>query len=157
MANTGRRGWKHLAAYKSYFIGLAALSSAEVLLRITMPWPMQIVVDHALGDVPPPAWMTTITGDTRVSWLIFAVIAGVAVQAVHQGVLMMHTRLHTRAGHLVTRDLRQRLFTHFQAVTLRHHSQLPVGELAYRLQSDATFLDQLIVRGLLPLVFRPSP
>jgi ABC-type multidrug transport system fused ATPase/permease subunit len=66
---------------------------------------------------------------------------------------MVHTRVHTRAGHLLTRDLRQRLFTHFQAVTLRHHSQLPVGELAYRLQSDAGFLDQLIVGGALPLLF----
>jgi ABC-type multidrug transport system fused ATPase/permease subunit len=30
---------------------------------------------------------------------------------------------------------------------------MPVGEIAYRLQSDAAFLDQLIVRGALPLLF----
>lgn len=61
--------------------------------------------------------------------------------------------LASLAGHLITRDLRQRLFTHLQAVTLRQHSQMEVGEIAYRLQSDASFLDQLIVRGALPLFF----
>jgi ATP-binding cassette, subfamily B, bacterial len=114
---------------------------------------MQIVVDHALGTVPPPAWMVALAGQTRVGWLVFAVAAGIAVQALHQAVLMVHSRVFARAGHLLTRDLRQRLFTHFQAVTLRHHSQMPVGELTYRLQTDATFLDQLIVRGVLPLLF----
>jgi ATP-binding cassette, subfamily B, bacterial len=153
MSRTGLRGWKNLAPYRSYFLWLALLSSCEVALRVTMPWPMQIVVDHALGPIPPPSWMVTTAGPTRGGWLLFAVIAGVVLQVVHQGVLMVHTRVHTQAGHLLTRDLRQRLFTHFQAVTLRHHSQLAVGDLAYRLQSDATFLEQLIVRGVLPLLF----
>jgi ATP-binding cassette subfamily B protein len=147
------RGWRNLAAYRRYFVLLCVSASAEVAFRVLIPWPMQIVVDNALGSVPPAAWIVSLAGHTRVKWLVFAVAAGILVQAVHQAVLMLHSRLYTRAGHLLTRDLRQRLFTHLQAVTLRHHSQMPVGEVAYRLQADATFLDQLIVRGLLPLVF----
>lgn len=146
-------GWKNLAAYKWQLLLLIVLSLAEVLLRIGLPWPMQTVVDHALGSVPPPGWMQQIAGTAREGWLVFAVAAGIALQAAHQAVLMAHTRVHTLTGHLLTRDLRQRLFLHLQALTLRQHSRLPVGEAAYRLQSDAAFLDQLLVRGAFPLVF----
>jgi ATP-binding cassette, subfamily B, bacterial len=132
---------------------LAALSLGEVLLRVAMPWPMKAVVDHALGSVPPPPWLERVAGTTREGWLAFAVLAGIVVQIIHQTVLMAHTRVFTRTGHLLTRDLRQRLFLHLQALTLRQHSLMSVGEAAYRLQSDATFLDQLLLRGVLPLTF----
>jgi ABC-type multidrug transport system fused ATPase/permease subunit len=81
------------------------------------------------------------------------VLSGIVLQLTHQAILMSHTRLYTITGHLLTRDLRQRLFVHLQALSLRHHARMPVGETVYRLQSDAAFLDQLLVRGLLPLVF----
>jgi ATP-binding cassette, subfamily B, bacterial len=147
------RGWKNLAAYKWRFVALAALSLAEVGLRVGLPWPMQIVVDHALGGSAPPAWVARIAGSTPERWLLFAVLAGIVLQAAHQSVLMAHTRVHTGTGHLLTRDLRKRLFVHLQALSLRQHSRLPVGEAAYHLQSDAAFLDQLLVRGVMPLVF----
>jgi ABC-type multidrug transport system fused ATPase/permease subunit len=147
------RGWKNLGAYRWHLSLLVALAAAEVALRTLLPWPMKILVDHAVGPVPPPPWLIAIAGDTRERWLIFAVLAGLAGQALHQAVLMTHTRQNARTGQLLTRDLRQRLFHHLQGLTLRHHSQLPVGEVAYRLQSDATFLERLVVGGVLPLGF----
>jgi ABC-type multidrug transport system fused ATPase/permease subunit len=147
------RGWRNLTAYRRYFVALVALASLEVGLRVLIPWPMQIVVDNALGQVQPASWIVALAGSTQARWLVFAVVVSIVIQAAHQAVLMFHTRLYTSAGHLLTRDLRQRLFMHLQAVTLRHHSMMPVGEIAYRLQSDAAFLDQLIVRGALPLLF----
>ncbi len=147
------RGWKNLAPYKWRLLALTALSGAEVALRVALPWPMKVVVDHALGAVPPPGWMVAIAGSARESLLAWAVVAGIVLQVAHQGVLMAHTRIHTVTGHLLTRDLRQRLFIHLQSLSLRHHSKMPVGDAVYRLQSDAAFLDQLLVRGVLPLVF----
>lgn len=147
------RGWRNLAPYRWRFAALVALSAAEVLLRVALPWPMKVVVDYALGNVPAPGWLVTLAGDGRQRWLLFAVVAGILLQAAHQGVLMAHTRVHTVTGHLLTRDLRQRLFMHLQSLSLRSHSKMPVGNAVYHLQSDAPFLDQLLVRGVLPLVF----
>jgi ABC-type multidrug transport system fused ATPase/permease subunit len=146
------RGWKNLAPYRWRLAGLAALSAAEVALRVALPWPMKVVVDDALGTMPPPPIVAAIA-TSREAWLMFAVGAILALQAMHQGVLMAHSRLHTSTGHLLTLDLRQRLFVHLQALSLRYHSKMPVGDAVYRLTSDATFLDQLLVRGVLPLVF----
>ncbi|HEY9466171.1 MAG TPA: ABC transporter ATP-binding protein [Vicinamibacterales bacterium] len=146
-------GWKNLRPYTGRLLALALLAVAEVALRVALPWPMTVVVDHALGNRPPPDWIISLAGPSQVSWLVFAVAASVLIQVAHQAVLMGHTRIHTVTGHLLTRDLRQRLFLHLQALSLRHHSKLPVGEAVYRLQWDAAFLDQLLVRGVLPLVF----
>src|SRR4051812_25215689 len=59
--------------------------------------------------------------------LLVAVAAGLVLQVAHQGVLMAHTRLYARTGYLLTLDLRGRLFTHLQSLSLRHHSRMPVG------------------------------
>jgi ATP-binding cassette, subfamily B, bacterial len=146
-------GWKNLRPYSGRLLALAALSAAEVALRVTLPWPMKVLVDNAAGAQSPPQWIVAVAGRSRESWLLFAVIAGVLIQVTHQAVLMAHTRIHTVTGHMLTRDLRQRLFMHLQALGLRHHARMPVGDAVYRLQSDAAFLDQLLVRGVLPLVF----
>jgi ATP-binding cassette, subfamily B, bacterial len=147
------RGWKNLGPYKWHLLALALLACAEVALRVTLPWPMKAVVDHALGSVPPPPWLAALAGEQRTRLLTIAVLSGIVVQLLHQMVLMSHTRLHTITGHLLTRDLRQRLFLHLQALSLQHHARMPVGEAVYRLQSDAAFLDQLLVNGILPLTF----
>jgi ATP-binding cassette subfamily B protein len=147
-------GWKNLAPYRWRFIALAALSCAEVALRLASPWPMKAVVDYALGPVPAPGWLQRISGSSNgVPVLLVAVVAGIVLQVAHQSVLMTHTRLYARTGYLLTLDLRGRLFTHLQSLSLRHHSGMPVGGAVYRLQADATYLDQLLLRGLLPLVF----
>jgi ATP-binding cassette subfamily B protein len=146
-------GWKNLRPYSSRLLALAGLSVAEVALRVTLPWPMKVVVDHAVAGAMPPRWIVAISGMSRESWLLFAVTAGIVVQMAHQAVLMAHTRIHAVTGYQLTRDLRQRLFMHLQALGLRHHARLPVGDAVYRLQSDAAFLDQLLVRGVLPLIF----
>ena len=147
------RGWKNLGPYTGHLLLLAILSCAEVALRVALPWPMKAVVDHALGSTPPPAWLTTAAHGQRETLLAIAVLGGIVLQLTHQIVLMSHTRLYTITGHLLTRDLRQRLFLHLQALSLQHHARMPVGETVYRLQSDAAFLDQLLVRGVLPLLF----
>jgi ATP-binding cassette subfamily B protein len=145
--------WNHLGPYKWRVVLLALLSCAEVALRAALPWPMKAVVDHVLGDTPPPAWMLVMAGTGREGWLVFAVFAGMSIQLAHQAVLMAHTRVHTITGHLITRDLRERLFMHLQSLSLRHHSRLPVGEAVYRLQADAGFFEQLLLRGILPFTF----
>jgi hypothetical protein len=65
---------------------------------------MKAVVDHAIGNVPPPQWLLAIAGPEREWLLVAAVLLGVLIQAAHQGVLMAHTRVYTITGHLLTLD-----------------------------------------------------
>jgi ABC-type multidrug transport system fused ATPase/permease subunit len=135
---------------------LFTLSCAEVLLRILLPWPMMAIVDQALGSTPPSPWVAALPGvdvANRDSLLVAIVALGFVIQMAHQAVLMAHTRVYSVTGHLITRDLRQRLFVHLQGLNLRHHTETPIGDSVYRLQQDATCLEQLLLRGVLPLTF----
>ena len=145
-----------LKAYERRVAVLAALSLAEVGLRVLLPWPMKAIVDQALGSQPPSRWilrLTGIDGADRVHLLVAIAIIGIAIQFAHQAVLMAHTRMFSVTGHLITRDLRERLFAHLQGLALLHHSRLPVGEAVYVLESDASCLEQVLLRGLFPMVF----
>ena len=145
----------HTRPYRTRVALLAALSCAEVALRVLLPWPMKAVVDNALGSQAPPGWLTELRGVLagQQSLLVTIVVLGLLIQIAHQFVLMLHTRLYSETGHLITRDLRQRLFMHLQALSLRHHARTPIGESVYRLEADAASLEQLLLRGVLPFVF----
>jgi ABC-type multidrug transport system fused ATPase/permease subunit len=145
----------YLTPYRGRIALLVALSLAEVGLRVLLPWPMKAIVDQALGPQPPAPWIARLLGSapSRESLLISIAVLGVLIQFLHQGVLMAHTRLFTVTGHEVTRDVRQQLFAHLQGLALRHHSRMPVGEAVYRLEADAAALEQLLLRGIFPMVF----
>jgi ATP-binding cassette subfamily B protein/subfamily B ATP-binding cassette protein MsbA len=134
---------------------LALLSLAEVTLRVVLPWPMKAIVDQALGAQAPAAWLLHLPGVTgsRASLLIAIAIIGMLAQFAHQGVMLLHTRMFSVTGHLLTRDLRERLFMHIQGLALRHHTKTPVGESAYRLEADANCLEQLLLRAVFPAIF----
>ena len=146
---------KHTKKYRLQLALLAALSCAEVALRVLLPWPMKGVVDNALGDGTVPSWLAWIpgAGGGRSEILIEVVVAGFLIQVAHQAVLMLHTRRYSLTGHQLTRDLREELFAHLQALSLWHHSRTPVGDSVYRLESDTICLEKMLLGGVLPLVF----
>jgi ATP-binding cassette, subfamily B, bacterial len=151
-------GWAfgHLKAYRGRVAVLALLSVSEVMLRVMLPWPMKAIVDQALGSMPPSSWLLVLPGVTagrRASLLIAIALVGILIQFMHQGVLMAHTWLFTETGHMLTRDLRERLFNHLQRLALLHHSRMPIGESVYRLEADAACLEQLLLRGVFPMTF----
>ena len=154
--NLFRWALDHVGPYKRHLAVLFTLSCAELSLRVLLPWPMMAIVDQALGSAPPSSWILALPGvapGDRDALLIAIAALGFGIQMAHQAVLMTHTRLHSIAGHLVTRDLRQRLFTHLQGLNLRHHLETPIGDSVYRLQQDGLCLEQLLLRGILPLTF----
>src|SRR5829696_2669087 len=127
-----RWAFGYLRPYDRRISVLTLLSILEVGLRVLLPWPMKAIVDQALGSQPAAAWLLA--------------VAGITVQ-------FAHSRLFTLTGTALTRDLRQRLFDHLQGLALRHHSRIPIGDAVYRLEADAAGLEQLLLRGVFPMVF----
>ena len=154
--NTLRWLQAHVSDYRQALAGLLMLSCVEVALRLLLPWPMMAIVDQALGSTAPSQWVLSLPGidpGDRHSLLLGFVVLGFAIQMAHQAVLLTHSRLYSMTGLLMTRDLRRLLFEHLQSLTLRHHSATPVGDSVHRLEADASCLEQLLLRGVLPLTF----
>ena len=66
---------------------------------------------------------------------------------------MLHTRLYSETGHRITRDLRQRLFMHLQALNLRHHARTPVGESVYHWKQMPAVSNSCCFEASLPFSF----
>jgi ABC-type multidrug transport system fused ATPase/permease subunit len=155
--------WRYLRPYRGRVTALVVLSTLEVLLRILSPWPMKAVVDHVLGSTPLPptiaavlapfSAVASLVAGRREQLLVAVVAGGLAIQLLHQLVMMFHSRLTSGTGHRMVRDLRERVFTHLQALTLSQHGRMPTGDLIYRLEADACCLEHLVMRGLFPIVF----
>jgi len=156
--------WRLLRPHRTWVGALALLSAAEVGLRVLSPWPLKLVIDQVLGQQPLPSWaesmmtaarplMRGAAFDPREQLLIAIVCGGFLIQVTHQLVLMLHTRLSFAASHRMVGQLREQLFAHLQALRLADHAAIPRGDCVYRLSSDTAFLEQLVLRGVFPIVF----
>jgi ATP-binding cassette subfamily B protein/subfamily B ATP-binding cassette protein MsbA len=117
------------------------LSLFEIALRIATPFAIMLVVDRVF---------TAHGGRTL---LVELVAGGLALQVLHQIVIMVHGRVSVRVGQGMVRELREQLFSHVQAWTLRHHGATPTGDAVQRLEADTRCVDQIVLRGIFPVAF----
>ncbi|MDB4954413.1 MAG: ABC-type multidrug transport system, ATPase and permease component [Myxococcales bacterium] len=154
----GFRWGTFLRPYRRGLGALAALSLVEIVLRVLAPFALAIVIDSALGTSPLSGWLTRsldalglATG--RHDLLVIFAVVGLLLQLLHQLVVMFHGQLSVTIGQGMIRDVRERLFAHMQALTLKHHAATPTGEVAQRLEGDTRCIDQLLLRGVFPVAF----
>ncbi len=158
-SRTSALGWtlQLMQPYAGRVATLGALSMGEVGLRALSPWPLKAVIDCVVGHDALPLWLRPlllpVSTDVRVRALAAIVVIGLVTQFAHQLVLMLHTRLHTRIGQDMVYALRARLFSHLQSLSLAHHDRTPRGDTVYRLEADATCIEQLLLKGLFPVAF----
>src|SRR4051812_41350436 len=155
--------YRYLRPYRGRLAILGVLSVVEVSLRVLSPWPMQAIIDHALGSRPlPPAAGALLASfgisradavGARERMLMAIVAGGLVIQLAHQAVMMFHSRLTGAVGHRMVRQLREHVFAHLQALSLAQHASMPSGDSIYRLEADACCLEHLVMRGLFPIVF----
>jgi len=149
----------YLRPYRRGAIALIVLSAAEIALRVFAPWSFAAVVDHALGKTPMSGWqravvdaIPSVSPDRRDHLLLTFVLVGLVIQLLHQLVLLVHTRLSATTGARLVQDLRGQLFGHLQRLELIHHAQTPTGDSVHRLETDVRCLEQIVLRGVFPLV-----
>lgn len=128
-----------------------ALIVVSGLTDLLTPWPLQLLVDHALGDHPAPPWLTALIGSAdRKSLLLVAVLSGLAVTLLHNALAVLSNYVQTRMEQRVVLDFRSDLFQHAQRLSLAFHDQKRSGMLIYAIngQGDAVAGMIMIVPAL---------
>ena len=150
-------GWtlSFLRPYRSRVIAIALLSLAEIAVAALAPWPIKIVVDNVLGDVPLPAgvadFATALGGGRPAVLLLIVVVAGAALQLAGELLRMLQTQLQVDTGQRLVYGLRAKLLSHLQDLPLRHHLLGRTADSVYRLDADAHCVDDLVIGGVFPL------
>jgi ATP-binding cassette, subfamily B, bacterial len=143
-----------LRPYRRTVARLVALSLAEIGLRAFAPWPLKAIVDFLTRGAPPLAVVSRqLVAAHPLALLVGVVAAGLLLQVGHELVLLAHTRVQARLAQRMVFDLRSRLFTHLQYLSLAHHAVGTTADAVYRLDTDAGCLESLLLKGLFPLVF----
>jgi len=117
--------------------------------ELLKPWPLQIVIDNALGSKPFPIAALSLS---PVKLLLLACV-GMVVVHFGAGVLtLLHNYTAIRIGQDMVNDLRSALYAHLQRLSLAFHSRQRVGDLLYRLTADSFAVQTMIMNGALPIL-----
>lgn len=128
----------------------------SIAARVLEPWPLKFIFDwiiipqegeNGIGDILPQTFL----GDAGVL-LVILVIAFVCFTAL-RAVCEYYARvgMALSATRIVT-DIRSRMFSHLQELSLNYHNRTKSGDLVTRFTYDVERLRDASVTALLPLV-----
>jgi ATP-binding cassette subfamily B protein/subfamily B ATP-binding cassette protein MsbA len=134
----------------AFIIAITLLSTAFSVLQ---PWPMKVLVDHALGHEPmSPALrrvMALLPGTgTPAGVVAWVALAGLVIFAVNSALDVVLTWSWIRTGQGMVYDLAGDLFSRIQRRSLLFHTRHPVGDSMMRVTGDSwcvhTVVDTLL-------------
>jgi subfamily B ATP-binding cassette protein MsbA len=128
----------------------------EGLTGLLEPWPLKIVFDSVSGSKPLPAWLATrlpafLTAN-KMAILELAATAVVLIAILDAVFSYVEKYATTSAGQWIMHDLRRRVYSHIQHLSLGFHTQKRTGDLISRITSDVEAIQSFIVSDLLGLV-----
>ncbi len=140
------RGYGHLLGYAApHRRGWLAIVAATMLstgLSLLMPWPIQVLVDHVLGEAPLSGPLAAAAGRYPVlaspeGLLVGVVLASLLIFVVGSLAEIVLTMQWTRLGRRMVYQLSADLFAHVQRKSLRAHGTHSVGDAMGRVAVDA--------------------
>src|SRR5579862_8720621 len=139
---------RYVRPYRGRF-GLALVQVLAMSgLELLKPWPMQVVVDGALGGRPPPA----IAGLSPIVLAALACAALALIQAASGALTVVYNWQAIGLGQRMVHDLRGQLYAHLQRLSLAYHGRQKVGDLMMRITGDSYAVQTMIMNGFLPIV-----
>ena len=131
---------------------ILALDAGAALLA---PWSLNIVVDHVLGDIPPPALMQSAFGALafdRGALLVIAVVGGLIVVLVGSALTVANTYILARVEQGVILNFRSQMFEHAHKLSFSYHDRQRAGKYVYRINYSAASVGE--VPMMVPQVIR---
>jgi ATP-binding cassette, subfamily B, bacterial len=131
---------------------LAAIG--EGIANLLEPWPLKLVLDNVLRTRPPhhgwlDRWILDSIGENPRAILLFAALAALAIAIVGAVCSYIQKCFTTGTGQWVMHDLRSRLYSRMQRLSLSYHDQAQTGDLIGRVTSDIDSIQSFISSGLL--------
>jgi ATP-binding cassette subfamily B protein len=139
----------HIGSLVLGFIAVLGESAANLL----EPWPLKLVLDNVLRSKDTDSWIFRLAhataGGDKLAIVKFACAAVLAIAALDAVSSYTEKYLTTSVGQWVTHDLRRRLYSHIQKLSLAFLDQARTGDLISRVTEDIDNIQSFIVSGLL--------
>lgn len=139
------RALRYLRPYRGSAVGAVIVTIGLAMLALAQPWPLALIVDKALGGLPPPDWIRSLVGDDASSLIMFAVGASLLLALTDGALTVLSEYLTTRVNEKMVLDLRSDMFQHAQKLSLAFHDDYRSGILLYQINSQADALGAVVV------------
>ena len=145
LRRTAQALWPHRWGVALGLAQVAVINALELL----KPWPLQLVIDSVLGGAPT-RW-PALAGLSREALLAVAAGGLVAVWTVSGALSVWNNYTTISTGQAMVDDLRSRLYSHLQHLSLSFHARAGIGDLLYRVTGDTFAIQTLAMNGLFPV------
>ncbi len=137
---------------KALTLGLVA-AVGEGIANLLGPWPLKIVLDNVLRGRQIHGWLNPfilkISAGDKHGVLLFAAAAALAIAMLGALCSYYEKYFTTSVGQWVMHDLRGRLYSRMQRLSLAFHDQAKTGDLTSRITGDIDSVQSFITTGLL--------
>lgn len=140
--------------------GLAAVLATMFLktgLDVLRPWPMKVLVDHALAAQPLPPTLAGVAAllpgaSTQEGLVAWSAVATVGLFLLGWALGVAAAYANVGFGQRMVYDLAGDLFSHLQRLSLRFHSRQSVGDSIRRVTTDCGCVSVIVTDALLPVL-----
>jgi ATP-binding cassette subfamily B protein/subfamily B ATP-binding cassette protein MsbA len=114
---------------------------------LLQPWPLKLVVDSVLGDVPAPGRLAFQSTSTVLALVCVAIVL---LQLTVGALTTLSTNVLVALGLRLVFKLRCILFEHIQKLSLAFHDATSVGDSLYRVTWDSYAAQTLVNSAIVP-------
>ena len=134
--------WRIVGSFRPYrtqIVGVALLILVTAGLGVVNPLLIRTIFDSAL-------FPTDGGPDLNLLWVIAGIMAGTTV--ITGGLGIVQTYMTNRVGQRVMRDLRDRLYSHLQSLSLGFFTDTRTGEIQSRIANDVGGVQNVVINTI---------
>ena len=129
----------------------------ETIATLLEPWPIKVVLDTVLHAKPLPGALTqTIAatfGTDTMAMLELAVSAVILIALVGAAASYVEKQCVTALGQRITHELRCRIYTHAQRLSMSYHDRKRTGDVISTATADVDAIQSAITSGVLDTMY----
>ncbi len=126
----------------------------ETFASLASPWPLKIVLDSVLGNIPLPPVVDRLLGGSPgpLALLNFAAIATVLFALLQAGGAYLAAYYTVSIGQWIAHDLRGSVYGHLQRLSLSYYERQATGPLISTITDDINAVQDFASTSLLDLI-----
>jgi len=136
---------------------ILAAMLVQTVMSLAAPWPLKIVIDTVIGNQRQPEWinwlLTMLGGAAHKGHIAVAAAIATVLIAVVTGAAMYAVSYFTESlSQSIGNDLRMRLYSHLQELSLAYYDTTRVGTILSTLTSDVQTIQSFASTATLNIV-----
>src|SRR5438093_7928091 len=142
----------HLRQVKARLLLAGVCTLGVAATDLLKPWPLKVILDHALLDKPMPHYLAFLPGIVGGDKVLLVVAASVAILLIALcGGLFSYSQIFITSsiGYKMVYSLRRELFAHLQHLSLSFHNHARSGDLMTKIAGDTNTLKDLFAESIL--------